>query len=118
MLLALFSARLRALAMTIALAMAAPRVAGWLRNVGERQRRRGRPGLAWRAPVGVAYALERVAGKRQSRLSKIRNAGGRGLSKAGRGGRQAGERGIEAGQRGVQASRRGVRAGRRALTRH
>jgi peptidoglycan/LPS O-acetylase OafA/YrhL len=68
--LVLFRSRLRALLTTVALTLAAPRVAGWLRHVGERQRRRGRPTVAWRAPLGVARALEQVSGRRRrSRLA-------------------------------------------------
>jgi hypothetical protein len=91
MMLALFRARLRALLMTIALTLAAPRVAGWLRHVGERQRRRGRPTFAWRAPIGVARALEQAAGKRRGgRLDSIRRAGR--MDGVRRAGRRAGRR--------------------------
>jgi hypothetical protein len=86
--LVLFGARVRALLTTIALALAAPRVAGWLRHVGERQRRRGRPKLAWRAPEGVARALEQVAGRRRQgpvarRFAGVKRAGTAGVRRAG-----------------------------------
>lgn len=79
--LVLFRARLRALLTTISPTLAAPRMPGWLRRVGERPRRRERPTFASRAPKSMARVLKQATGRRpQGRLAE----GLAGVKRAGR----------------------------------
>jgi hypothetical protein len=72
MLLSLMRARLRVLVMSLALIFAAPRVTGWLRQVGDRQHRRDWRGLATQAPARVAQALETAARRGRDGLRRGR----------------------------------------------
>jgi hypothetical protein len=57
----LLRSRLRALLFTLALGLAAPRVARVLRSYGQRQRRRGGGTLSTTVPLTAADALDKIA---------------------------------------------------------
>jgi len=77
MLLAMLRGRAIALMFTVALALAAPRLARGLRRFGESQRRRGGHDLTWRVPLGAAHALEFAAGAARHREEPRRRGLGR-----------------------------------------
>lgn len=68
----LLRARLRALVVTVALGLAAPRVARVLRSTGERRRAAGAGRLSWQLPLQAADALDRVGANRGSRSARRR----------------------------------------------